>query len=145
MKAAVIYDEITDEMIGFIKTADEIIDNWSLIPEHSGTNVIEIPLNHPVQYDTRKWYTESGLLLAKNILTFISDKIQFNADGIDAVTITVQNVTTPVDVEIRPVEIVEVSIADNQIQLTSDIPQLFEIVLVQNKYYYADSIYVEAV
>ena len=71
MKTILVYDKVTDEIMGvFSESSGDILYHFDEIPSFAGKSYIEISQDHPVVTDTAAWHVDKGELQHHGIIPF---------------------------------------------------------------------------
>ena len=85
---------------------------------------------HDAMTHEGRWVVVDGALVALPEITLTPDVVTFDADGVDACTITATGLSGDVDVRVEPGETVTLTIADPVVILTADVATAFVVTAV---------------
>lgn len=125
------WESIVPDLLAAQMVADDPVSAFVMV--ETDLSPRDLQLDHFVQDET---------LVAKTVLTLTATPNPFTADGTTVCTVTVAPfVACTLLVDGTPVALTE---ADPDVELTSDVPHVFQVVLVPMTAYRADPMTVEA-
>ncbi len=125
-KGVVIYDLATKELLSVHQVSNDA--HVSVFPAQPATEgAIVVPITHSVVTEQARWRIQAGALVQKATVVITPNKTAITADGVDEATLDFVGLVADATVSFGLGLLRTVTVADPQIILTSDVPQVFEI------------------